>query len=359
MALEQDAPARAQRRVLAAAAAAGLVVLLLIGYGVWAVALRTPAVRFGALFSASVGIYPGSDVKMLGVTVGTVDSVTPQGKLVLVRMHLDRGRAAAADTGAVILSPSLVSDRYVQLTGLYTGGAKLADGSTIPQARTATPVELDQLYDSVNKLAAALGPNGANSTGALARLIETGAANLDGNGKALNDTLQQLSKATSIFAGAKDDLFDTIDNLKKFTTMLAGNDAGVQQVNSQLAEVSQVLAADRQSFAAALNQLGTALDTVSRFIRDNRARLKSNVDKLAVTSQLLTKQRQSLEQVLTDAPVAVQNLLNAYDPAHNTLNGRADLNELDGLSGTAAPPLLLPSAGGSASATASPGVSAP
>lgn len=351
MAYELDGQPAAHRRVLTAAAVIGLVVLVLIGYGVWATAFRKPVLRFNALFSATVGVYPGSDVKMLGVSVGKVDAVIPQGKQVLVRMHLDRGRAAAADTGAVILSPSLVSDRYVQLTGLYTSGPKLAGGSTIPATRTATPVELDQLYDSVNKLAGALGPNGANSTGALSRLIQTGAADLDGNGKALNDTLQQLSKATSIFAGAKDNLFDTIDNLKKFTGMLAANDAGVQQVNSQLAAVSQLLADDRQSFAAALSQLGAALDTVSGFIRDNRSRIKSNVDKLAATSQLLVKQKQSLEQVLTAAPVAVQNLLNAYDPHHNTLNGRANLNELDGLAG--GPPLLLPSTGESAGPTAS------
>jgi len=348
---------RRHRRVLTAAAAAGLVVLLLIGYGSWRVLFRAAGTRFGAVFSATVGIYPGSEVKMLGVTVGKVDSVTPQGNQVLVRMHLDHGRRAAADTGAVILSPSLVSDRYVQLTGLYLSGPALADGAVIPAGRTATPVELDQLYSSVNQLATALGPAGANSTGALSKLLDTGAANLGGNGSALNQTLDQLSKATSVFADSRDDLFQTIDNLKNFTGMLAANNAGVQQVNQQLATVSQVLADDRQSFATALAQLASALDSVNAFIASNRARIKSNVDKLAATSQLLIKQKQSLQQVLATAPLAVQNLLNAYDPSHNTLNGRADLNELDGLAGsakapastrtgTSAPPLLLPSTNG-------------
>jgi virulence factor Mce-like protein len=299
-------------------------------------------VRFSALFTATVGVYPGSDVKELGVTVGKVDAITPQGQQVKVAMHLNRGERAAADTGAVILSPSVVSDRYVQLTGLYTSGASLADGAVIGVDRTATPVELDQLYKSVNDLATALGPKGANATGALSDLIKTGAANLQGNGQAFNDTLNQLSKATGVFADSKDDLFATIDNLKDFTTMLARNNAGVQQVNQQLASVSQLLAEDRQSFAAALSQLSTALADVSTFISDNRAKLKSNVDKLSATTQLLVKQKASLEQVVANAPLAVQNLINAYDPTHNTLDGRANLNELTGWG--SAPPLLLPQA---------------
>ena len=69
------------------------------------------------------------------------------------------------------------------------------------------------------------------------------------------------------------------------------------------------------------------------------------MDKLAATTQLLTKQKASLEQVLANAPVAVQNLINAYDPTNNTLDGRANLNEITGW-GSGAPPLLLPPANG-------------
>ncbi|MEO6702772.1 MAG: MCE family protein [Jatrophihabitantaceae bacterium] len=308
---------------------AGLALLLVLALAGWWQLSNRAGVRFTAIFSTTVGVYPGSDVRMLGVRVGKVDAVTPQGTQVRVSMHLDHGQKAAANTGAVVLSPSLVSDRYVQLTGLYTSGPALANGTTIGLDRTATPVELDQLYNSINQLSAALGPDGANSKGALSALLNTGAANLAGNGAAFNATLDQLSKATSVFADSKTNLFATIDNLKKFTTMLATNNSGVQQVNQQLASVSQLLADDRQTFAAALSELSGALASVQKFIADNRGRIKSNVDKLASTTQLLAKQRSSLDQALKAAPLAVQNLINAFDPDHNTINGRADLNELD------------------------------
>jgi virulence factor Mce-like protein len=321
-----------------------LVLALAAGAFGWWTSSHREGVKFSAMFSSTVGIYHGSDVRMLGVKVGGIDSVKPMGHQVKVSMHLNPGVDAAATTGAVVLAPSVVSDRYVQLTGLYTSGAKLASGTQIPLDRTATPVELDQIYSSLNQLLTALGPNGANSSGALSDLLKTGAANLQGNGKAINDTIDNLSKATSTLSNSKDALFATIANLRDFTGMLAQNNAGVQKVNEQLASITGLFADERHDFAAALNQLGTALSSVQHFISDNRALIKTNVDKLSSITQLLVKQRSSLNEALGVAPLALQNLLNAYDPKYNVLRGRANLRELEG--GTSSgPPLLLPSGG--------------
>ncbi len=40
-------------------------------------------------FPASRSLYAGSDVKILGVPVGKVDSVTPAGTKVRVQLHVD------------------------------------------------------------------------------------------------------------------------------------------------------------------------------------------------------------------------------------------------------------------------------
>ena len=98
----------------------------------WYFSARAGQTKLAAMFSESVGIYPGSDVRILGVPVGAVDGVTPEGTEVKVTMHLDSGVSVRADTHAVVIAPSLVSDRYVQLTGVYDSGPKLADGATIP-----------------------------------------------------------------------------------------------------------------------------------------------------------------------------------------------------------------------------------
>jgi virulence factor Mce-like protein len=332
-----------RRTVVRSVVYCGLVLALAAGAFGWWTSSHREGVKFSAMFSSTVGIYRGSDIRMLGVKVGGIDSVKPMGDKVKVSMHLDPGVNAAADTGAVVLAPSVVSDRYVQLTGLYTSGAKLASGTTIPPERTATPVELDQIYTSLNQLLTALGPNGANSSGALSDLLNTGAANLDGNGKAINETIDQLSQATGALSNSKDALFATITNLRDFTNMLAQNNDGVQHVNDQLKSITGLFADERQDFAAALNELGTALSSVQHFISDNRALIKTNVDKLSSVTQVLVKQRAALNEALGVAPLALENLLNAYDPKYNVLRGRTNLRELEG--GTTGPPLLLPSGG--------------
>jgi virulence factor Mce-like protein len=229
----------------------------------------------------------------------------------------------------VIISPSLVSDRYVQLTGIYSSGPKLADGAVIPLTRTATSVEIDELTNSVIQFTKALGPNGANRHGALADLLNVGAANLHGNGAALHRTLQRLGAATGTLANHSGDLFKTISNLATFTRTLAADNNSVRGLNTSLAAVSAVLARDRQSFTLALHDLSQALATVRQFILTHRAELTANVRKLAVITQVLQTERASIAAAVHAAPLAVGNLINAYDPTHRTLTGRGDLNELE------------------------------
>jgi phospholipid/cholesterol/gamma-HCH transport system substrate-binding protein len=284
--------------------------------------------RVTAYFDHAVGVYAGSDLRVLGVKVGTVDSVRPQGKQVEVVLVLDHGVRVPADAGAVVVAPSVVADRYIQLTPAYTGGPRLADHAVIPARRTATPVEIDQLYDSITRLSDALGPNGANTTGALSGLLDTGARNLDGNGKAIGDSIDQLGQAAKTLNGHSGDLFATLSYLQSFTTMLKNNDGKVRAAADQLSTVTGFLAEDKENLGGALRQLSTALGQVKTFIQDNRTRLKTSISKLAPITQTLVDQRASLAELLDTAPLAADNLLNAYDPQHGTIDGRANINEL-------------------------------
>jgi phospholipid/cholesterol/gamma-HCH transport system substrate-binding protein len=324
-----------------------LAVLTLIAAGGLFYIFASPGtLRITAYFSRAVGVYPGSDVQVLGVTVGSVDSVTPRGQDVEVVMSIGADTPVAPDTGAVVVAPSVVADRSVQLTTLRHGGPRIGDGATIPVERTATPVELDELYQSLNRLAEALGPNGANSTGALSDLLDTGANTLRGNGTALNDTVRNFAALAKTLSSSQDDLFGTVEELRKFTAMLAGNDRQVGELTTRLAQVWQTLASDKQELSGALRILAGALADIQAFIRDNRAAVKSNVDKLAATTQLLVNDRDSLAEALDVAPLAVTNLENAFDPASGTLQGRSNLLEYESLPlPVAGPVVTLPKQG--------------
>lgn len=149
-----------------------------------------------AEFPRTVSIYEGSDVRVLGVSVGQVDRVEPAGDVVKVTMSYDAEVDIPRDASAVIIAPSVVGDRFVQLTPVYKRGPRLADGARLAVSRTSTPLELDEIYSNVNKLAKSLGPDRANSDGALNDLLEVTADNFDGQGAKFNQAIEDLSTFT-------------------------------------------------------------------------------------------------------------------------------------------------------------------
>jgi virulence factor Mce-like protein len=305
-----------------------IVLALVVALFLWWLLVDGNQRRYSAVFTGVVGLYEANDVRILGVKVGHVDKVTPNGDTVRVDMLVDRTVNIPATAKAVIVAPSLVSDRYVQFTPVYTGGQTMAEGTVLGKDRTATPLEVDDLYASLNRVSVTLGPNGVNKNGALADLLDTLAANADGNGAALNQTITQLSQMARTLSGSDEDLFATVDNLQKFTSALAANDAAVNEFSEQAADVTAFLADEREDLGAAVQQLGIALGAVQQFINDNRAHLKGNVDKLASITQVLVDQRAALSEVLDIAPLALSNIINSYNGSAGTLDARADLNEL-------------------------------
>ncbi|MGW5718907.1 MCE family protein [Amycolatopsis sp. NPDC003865] len=303
------------------------VLALVVTAGLWLVFRESTGTKLSAYFGKTVGLYAGSSVRVLGVPVGQVTDVTPQGDAVRVDMRVDDVQLPA-DVGAVVVAPSLVSDRYVQLTPAYDSGPTLATGTVLPRDRTATPVELDDLYSSLDKLSTALGPNGANKGGALSGVLDTAANTLKGNGASLNSTVGQLAELAKTLDGSKDDLFSTVQNLNSFTGALAQSDQQLNEFYGRVADVSQFLAADSSDVGAALQSLGGALGDVQQFVNDNKGALESNVDKLASLSKVLVDQRAALAEVLDIAPTGATNFINSYDAASGTIAVRDNLNEL-------------------------------
>ena len=70
-------------------------------------------------------------MRILGVPVGEVTAVVPEGDTVRVDMTYDAEYDLPADAQAVIITPTLTADRFVQLTPTYESGPKLEDGATI------------------------------------------------------------------------------------------------------------------------------------------------------------------------------------------------------------------------------------
>ncbi|BCI85192.1 hypothetical protein NIIDMKKI_03980 [Mycobacterium kansasii] len=169
-------------------------VAVLVG-GVYVLAsVRGNGRKIVAYFTSAVGLYPGDEVRILGVPVGTVDTIEPRPSDVKITMSVSEDVKVPRDAQAVIMSPNLVAARFIQLTPAYTGGAVLPDGASIELSRTAVPVEWDEVKEALTQLSVTLSPAAGELQGPLGAAINQAADTLDGNGDSFHKALQELSQ---------------------------------------------------------------------------------------------------------------------------------------------------------------------
>jgi len=275
-----------------------------------------------AHFPRAVSVYKGTDVRVVGVNVGRVTAVIPEGNSVRVEMEYDANVDIPKDAKAVVVTPTLVADRFVQLTPVYSSGPAMKDGGDIALPDSAVPVELDRIYASIRDLSEALGPNGVNKDGSLNHLLEAGAHALDGQGQRGNEMIRQLSAAAATFGEGAGPLFDTVEELAQFTDTLATNDKLVRAFVKDLAGVSSSLVSERAEIQKALAAVADSVGTVKAFVQDNRKALVTDVEKLTKLMETINSERDSIDTALAVAPVAINNLTLAYNAESGTIGSR-------------------------------------
>ncbi|MGW1739222.1 MCE family protein [Nocardia sp. NPDC001965] len=308
--------------------AAGFLAVVVVA-GAFSVVNRTvlAPTTVRAIFTTATAIYPGDDVRVSGVKVGTIAGLEPRGTAVEMELHIDRGVDIPAGAGAVIVAQSLVDSRYVQLTPAYRGdGDTMPDGAVIPLERTAVPVEWDEIKTQLTRLATELGPDGDQSSGPAGRFIDSAADALAGNGDKLRQVLTQLSGVGRILASGSGDIADTIKNLQIFVTALRDSNVQIVQFQNRLATLTSVLDSSRSDLDAALNNLAVAVGEVQRFVAENRDRVSEQVGRLADVTQNLVDNRGELEELLHVFPTSLANFYNIYNPDTGTEAGVFVLN---------------------------------
>ena len=300
------------------------------------VSREAPTKTVTAHFPSAISVYVGTDVRILGVNVGQVTAVIPEGNSVRVEMEYDAKYDVPAEAKAAVVTPTLVADRFVQLTpAIEDGDEVMASGADIPLPDTGVPVELDRIYAGLEDLTIALGPNGVNKDGTLDHTLAAAREAFEGNGALGNEMIRNLSEAAVTFGEGSGDLFDTVSSLARFTEVLATNDAVVRAFMQDLAAVSAALADERDELVAALASVADAVGVVETFVRDNRKALVTDVEKLTRVMKTINSEKDSIDTALTVAPVAIGNLVLAYDQKSGSIGSRigvmGNIWDLDGL----------------------------
>jgi len=299
-----------------------LAVLLVGGLGVaWQSSSGINRTKITAYFENSNGIYPGDTIRILGVPVGKIESIEPEPKQARITFWVDSKYKVPADAQAVIVSPTLVTARFIQLTPVYTTGPALPDNGVIPPERTAVPVEWDDLRDQLQKLNDTLQPTQPGGVSTLGAFVNTVADNLRGQGASIRETVIKLSQSLSILGDHSGDIFGTIENLAVLVSALEDSTGLMRQLNQNLAGVTGLLANDPNEVGMAMSDLNTAVRDMTGFLAENRERLGTSFDKLAEITKALGDSAGDIKQALHVFPTTLSNFINIYEPAGATVTG--------------------------------------
>ena len=266
-----------------------------------------------AFFPRAIGLFERSTVRVLGVEVGRITEVAPEGDRVRVGLRIQQDVKIPATATAIIVPISLISDRYVQLAPVWRNGPSLRDGDEIPLERGVAPAELDDLLATLKSFLEAIEPGTPDSPGALGRFVQNAERALDGQGQALGTTIDAITTLLDALGTNATSVDGLIVNLDKVVSELSTHDAALQQTNRGLAAVFGSLSGETGALESGTANLAALVAELGKLVRDHRADLEADLLTLSQTTNALERQKlRILEQILW-LPVLSKGARGAYD----------------------------------------------
>ncbi|MFE5283999.1 MCE family protein [Nocardia sp. NPDC056611] len=265
-----------------------------------------PSNHLSADFRNTAGIFEGNPVTVLGLEVGTVDKIVSHGAYNDVYMSIDPSVQLPEHVVAAMVSPSIITDRHIELTPRYTGGPTLPTNAHLPVEQTRTPVELDTMIKTIDEFAAALKPETGSDDGPLSGRVLYPMVN--GQGERIRDTLAALSGALKAGADNGGAIAGIIVKLNELTTMLADNDQSAREFGNKMTQLVTLLAQQSPGLQATLDQLNATLGNTSGAFSQYQDQLAGTLSALTTVTAQLRANAAGLTDIVDITPLLFENI---------------------------------------------------
>ncbi|WP_280329482.1 MlaD family protein [Nocardia wallacei] len=279
----------------------------------------------------SIGLYEGSAVTVMGVQVGEVTDIRPDGGRTRVGFTVRSDRKLPPDVGAVTVSENLIADRNLALIGAEPAGPGWDPGTCI--TRSLTPKSLSETFDALaglaDKLNGAGNPAQHNAFGAGLDAVDRATA---GTGDEINAVIQQLGEALAAPDAAIGHIGQLLDALSELAHRANGGWAQVKDTVIRLPQafhdINTLAFPPVVEIVAALADVLPQLNDVFMMFGTPAVRA---LDATPGLPRLLAAGVGSLTELIRMAPAIATGFAGAVDP----VSGRLTL-------GYAPPKLALP-----------------
>lgn len=261
------------------------------------------AQQISAVFGRASNLFVGSEVRVLGIQVGTVTEIVPEGDTVRVAMTVRDDQRLPADVGAALVPTSLLGERVIQLEPPYTGGPTF-EGDVIPIERTAVPAEVDEVLRSFQSFASALDEK------VLAELIDAAAETLEGQGSGLNRLIEQGADTVEILDESSGDLNALVNELGSLNATLATRDEKLGRTLERLSTVMQILAGEKENIIGSIDELRRFTQELRPLVDEHTGPLVRDLEVLTTTLSTVDR---NLERV-ADTYAGSERLTSGFAP---------------------------------------------
>ena len=255
---------------------------------------------YTARFTDASGLHEGDDVRIVGVKVGQVDSITVEQdgdtSYADVRFTVQSAYHLPGSVTATVKYRNLVGQRYLSLGTNVGGDGELEAGGVIPPERTQPALNLTVLFNGFKPLFAALDPQQVNQLSA--EIIQV----FQGEGGTIESLLTHTASLTQAIAGRDQVIGQVIANLN--TVLTTVNDRGPQLSNliGQTQQLVSGLAAQRGPIGDAVSALGDLTDATAGLLADARPPVKDDIAALGAVSGTLADSGQLIDELLRKMP---------------------------------------------------------
>jgi phospholipid/cholesterol/gamma-HCH transport system substrate-binding protein len=245
--------------------------------------MRTGAANgYSAIFTDASRLKTGDTVRVAGIRVGTVKTVSLQpDRNVLVKFDADRDIVLTTGTRAQIRYLNLTGDRFLELADSPGSTKLLPAGSQIPLDRTAPALDLDLLLGGLKPVIRGLNPQDVNAlTSSLIQILQ-------GQGGTLESLFSKTSSFSNSLADNSQVIEQMIDDLRTLLDTLSKDGDEFSGAIDRLERLVSGLSADRDPIGEAITSLDNGTASLADLLGRARPPLAGTIDELNRLAPLL------------------------------------------------------------------------
>ncbi|MGB8403240.1 MAG: MlaD family protein [Mycobacterium sp.] len=218
---------------------------------------------YSAMFTDVSGLIVGDEVRMAGVRVGRVDSVSLDGTVAKVGFEVQSDQVLYGNTKASVTYQNIIGQRYVGLSlGDFGDHRVLSEGAVIPIERTEPSFDISNLLNGFEPLFALLDPKQVdNVTTAVVRAMQ-------GDTGAITTLISQTTTLAQSFAGTDQILGNVLTNLNSVVGSLDKHSTNLETTITSAKAVFKGLAQRRNELVNSLDQVSVVGQRLANVISD-------------------------------------------------------------------------------------------